>query len=151
MKTRLAFILVVLALLASALLLVWIFNREPPPPDRYPPLEVPKPRPLAASPREAVVAYMEALYRRDFRAAYEYLSARSKETHPYEEFAGLCEGGEATNYDLAGAQQEPPAGGHVTVTVPLVEDPATAGFTTVREDDDWKVIFIGGAPWFPYP
>jgi hypothetical protein len=37
------------------------------------------------------------------------------------------------------------------VSVPVEEDPAEAAFTAVREEGRWKVVYIGGAPWFPYP
>ncbi|MDH4178952.1 MAG: hypothetical protein OEV33_00460, partial [Armatimonadota bacterium] len=39
----------------------------------------------------------------------------------------------------------------VTVTVSMLWDPAEASFTTVRQDGAWRVVFIEGKPWFPYP
>ena len=105
----------------------------------------------AATPVEAVVVYVEALYRKDYGTAYGCLSADSQEAHPYEGFLARAETGEATNFDLAAAQAGEEVAGRVIVRVPLVEDPAEAGFTTVREGGNWRVVFIGGEPWFPYP
>jgi hypothetical protein len=147
MKTRLAVILILAAVAVVAIVLI----RFPAPESTPPPSAVPPPAPAPSSAREAVVAYLEALYRKDFRAAYEHLSAGSQEAHPYDEFLKLCEKGEATNFDLAAAEELRGEDGRVVVTVPLVEDPAEAGFTMVNEDGRWKVVFTTGVPWFPYP
>jgi hypothetical protein len=148
MKTRLAVILVLIAVLAlaAALLVRSQGPRPSPPAGPSPPPETP-----ALAPSAVVVGYLEALYRKDFSKAYSYLSAGSREAHPYDEFLSLCEKGEATNYDLASARELPAEGGRVTVAVPLVEDPAEAAFTTVEEAGSWKVVFTNGVPWFPYP
>ena len=149
MKTRLAVLLIVVAIAAVAFVVIWFPSprrpavRSPAPP--------PKPRAAAATPREAVVRYVGALYKKDFQAAYELLSTQSKQVHPYDEFAQLAESGGAASLDVAGAQEGPETNGRVVVSVPVEEDPAEAGFTTVKEADGWKVVYIGGAPWFPYP
>ncbi len=159
MKTRLPLILLVAVVLVSASLLAIYLGRRSAggrgsrPPSTTPtvePVEPPTPSP-AASPREAVALYLEALERNDFRTAHRYLSADSREAHPYDEFLKLCERGEATNYDVAAARERPGADDRVVVMIPLVEDPAEASFTTSLEAEGWKVVFIGGAPWFPYP
>ena len=147
MKTLLAIILILLAIAVVALVVVRFPTAAPAPP----PEPTPQPRPVAGSPRDAVVSYLEALYRKDYRAAYDHLSAASQQAHPYPGFLKLCEKGVATNFDLAAARERPAEGSRVTVTVPLVEDPAEAGFTTVHEDGGWKVVFSTGVPWFPYP
>ena len=147
MKTRLAVILI----LAAAVVVAIVLIRFPAPESTPPPSAVRPPAPVPSTAREAVVAYLEALYRKDFRAAYEHLSSGSREAHPYDEFLKLCEKGEATNFDLAAAEEGPVEEGRVVVTVPLVEDPAEAGFTMVNEEGRWKVVFTTGVPWFPYP
>jgi len=150
MKTRVAIILMVVALVAVAFVIVRFPGPKRPvsPPASAPP---PKPAARAATPVEAVVVYVEALYRKDYETAYGCLSAESQEAHPYERFLARAETGEATNFDLAAAEAGEEVEGRVTVRVPLVEDPAEAGFTTVREGENWRVVFIGGEPWFPYP
>jgi len=149
MKTRVALILVVLVVAVAVFLIVRLPRTEVPAPV---PAPEPTPPPAAAeTPVEAVVAYLEAIYQKDFAAAYEHLSAPSREEHPYHEFLQLCDKGEATNFDLASATAGPPEDGRVMVTVHMVEDPAEWGFPTVKEGEGWKVVFIGGAPWFPYP
>jgi len=150
MKTRVAVILMVVALAAVAFVIVRFPGPKRPvsPPA---PAPIPKPVVSAATPVEAVVLYVEALYRKDYETAYGCLSAASQGVHPYEEFLGRAETGEAANLDLAAAEVGEEVGGRVMVRVPLVEDPAEAGFTTVREGENWRVVFIGGEPWFPYP
>jgi len=149
MKARAAVILIVVAVAAVA----FVVMRYPGAKGKAP--AAPSPRPTAvkraATPREAVTRYVESLYQKDFRSAYERLSARSREAHPYERFVKLAQSGEATDLDLAEATQGEEQNGRVVVSVPITEDPAEAAFTTVKEDGDWKVVFIGGAPWFPYP
>jgi hypothetical protein len=154
MKARVAIALFVLILAALVFIYVRYSGPESPP---LPPPPAPSPAPppvpdgAATTPEEAVVLYVDALYRKDFEEAYERLSSESREAHSYEEFLERAETGEATNYDLGAAEAGEEIDGRVIVTVPLVEDPASGGFTTVKEDGDWKVIFIGGEPWFPYP
>ena len=152
MKTRLALIAVLLAVAAVAFMLVRCPTPKPPPPPR------PQPEPPPPStPQAVVVAYIQALEQRDFPAAYRHLSARSRELHPYQGFAAQCEKGAGPTYDLTAARLLPPTApqpageDQATVIVPLLEDPAEPSFTTVREDAAWKVVFIGGLPWSPYP
>jgi hypothetical protein len=161
MKGRLPFIILAAAILVAAIIVFQSLvilrlrrivsqPRHPPPP----PVVLPAPPPpvtSAASPREAVVSYLEALDRRDHRAAYAYLSAASRQAHPYQEFLKLCEKGEATGYDVAAARELTAGEGRATVMIPLIEDPAEASFATVHEEGGWVVVFTGGAPWFPYP
>ncbi len=148
MKARVAVLLIVVAVAVVIFVVL-----------RYPGVKRPSPaKPAtpapavkqALTPREAVTWYVEALYRADYKSAYERLSARSRELHPYEEFVRLAESGEATDLDLTQATEGPEKEGRVVVNVPIPEDPAEASFTTVREEGDWKVVFLGGAPWFPY-
>jgi hypothetical protein len=152
MKTRVAVILIVVAL-AVAVFAIIRYPRasRPTPPAPAPPPPVAEPKVVAASPTEAVVGYVEALYRKDYEEAWEHLSKPSQLAHPFEKFLQRAETGEATNLDLAAAEAGKEEQGRVLVTVPLVEDPASAGLTTEREGKGWKVVYIGGEPWFPYP
>ena len=152
MKARVAIVLFVLLLAALVFVYVRYSRPGPPiPPSPPPPAPAPEPEITAATPAGAVVLYIDALYRKDFEEAYEHLSSESRRAYSYEEFLERAETGEATNYDLEAAEAGEQVDGRVTVTVPLVEDPASAGFTTITEDGQWKVVFIGGEPWFPYP
>ena len=150
MKTRVAIILMVVAMAAVAFVIVRFPGPERPVPVPEP---APPPKPVvqAATPVEAVVLYVEALYRKDYETAYGCLSAESQQAHPYERFLARAETGEGTNFDLAAAAAGEAVAGRMIVRVPLVEDPAEAGFTTVEEGGNWRVVFIGGEPWFPYP
>jgi hypothetical protein len=150
MKARLAVILIVVAVAAVAFAVLWFPSaRRSAAPSLAP---VPqRPQTGAATAREAVVRYVEALYRKDFRAAHDLLSARSKEAHPFNDFAARAEAAGGPSLDLAAAREGKEENGRVVVSVPVEEDPAEAAFTTVREEGRWKVVYIGGAPWFPYP
>lgn len=103
-------------------------------------------------PAEVVLAYLQALDRKDYRGAYQHLSRRSQQAHPYAEFEEACTRAGLPSYDLGAVREKPgERGDQVTVVVPLSEDVAEASFATVREESGWKVVFIGGAPGFPYP
>jgi hypothetical protein len=147
MKTRLA---AGLALIAVAAVIALVLAPDPLKPAA--PLPPPQPRPAVpqASARDVVVAYLEALYRKDYRAAYDHLSADSRRAHPYHEYLDLCERGEITDFDVEAAYEKHTGAGATVIAVPLAEDPAEAGFVAVREGGEWKVVFIQGVPWFPY-
>jgi hypothetical protein len=161
MKRGLPFVILAAAILVAAIivfqsLVILRLRRAIAQPRPAPPPPVARrlsdpPMAPAASPREAVVSYLEALDRGDHRNAYACLSAASRQAHPYQEFLKLCEKGEATGHDVAAARELPAGEDRVTVMIPLAEDPAEASFVTAREAGGWVVIFIGGAPWFPYP
>jgi hypothetical protein len=153
MKTWVSIILVLAALVLVTFALLRYPAYHRPAEAVTPPEALPASEPVvgAATPNEAVVAYVEALNRKDYRAAWEDLSQKSKETHPYDEFVDRAETGQSTDLDLAAATEGKEHNGQVIVTVPMVEDPAEAAFTTVEEPSGWKVIYIGGEPWFPYP
>ena len=150
MKTRVAAILVLVAVIVVAVIIIKF--PSPKAPSAEPPAApaTPPPTPAAGTPTEVVVSYLEALYGDDFVTAYGLLSEASREAHSQEDFVELCERGAATSYDLESVREGSPEGDRVIVNVPLVEDPAEAGFVTVDEDGAWKVVFIHGAPWFPY-
>ena len=147
MKTRLAVILVLAAAVAVMVALLIFLTPAPGPP--VAPVSPPPPGP--ASPTEVVVAYLQALEQGDLRAAYDYLSSESQRTHPYESFVEQCENGSGTEFELSTATAGPAENGRVVVTISLAEDPAEGSFTTLEETEGWRVVFIGGAPWFPYP
>ncbi len=148
MKTRLALILVLVTAAAVAFL---VFKFATPKPTPRPPLPAPQPPPGPATPREAVAAYLEALYEGDLSTAYQHLSTRSREAHPYRQFVQLCREGPGPDLDLDAAQEHPVEEDHARVTVPMLEDVAEATFNTVLEDGAWRVVFIEGKPGFPYP
>jgi hypothetical protein len=150
MKTRVAAVLVLVAVIVVAVIVIK-FPSPQAPPSEPPAGPATPPTPAAGTPTEAVVSYLEALYGDEFLTAYGLLSEASREAHSQEEFVELCERGAVTNYDLESVREGSPEGNRVMVNVPLVEDPAEAGFATVEEEGAWKVVFISGAPWFPYP
>jgi hypothetical protein len=149
MKTAIALVLVLLAV-GAVLLALRLFPAVSGGPVH--------PRPAASRPTsqslltpvQVVTAYVQALDRKDYRKAYDLLSADSRQLHPYDDFVARAEKGGSTDYELAKAAEEPGEGSSVVVAVPMTEDVSGAGFHLVREDGAWKVIFIGGTPGFPY-
>jgi hypothetical protein len=148
MKTRVALLL----LLVAAAMVIAAILAFPGLRPAAPPRPVPRPVPQAeADPRQVVAAYLGALEKKDFSVAYGHLSQGSRKAHPYDEFVRLAERSGAPAYDLAAAEEKRGEEGKVVVAVPLSEDVARASFTMVKEGGSWKVVFIGGAPSFPYP
>ncbi len=149
MKVRLALFLV---LVAAAVIAVAVWKLPSPrPPARPAPPRPSAPAKPSLSASEAVQAYLQALGKKDFHAAYSSLSQASQQAHPYEDFSARGEKSGVPSYDLAQAKEKPGVGGRVVVTLPIAEDVAEADFTLVTEGGEWKVVFIGGAPSFPYP
>jgi hypothetical protein len=147
MKARLA---VFLLLVAAAVVIIAVLRL----PVRRPGAVVrPRPQrgPAAAGAKQVVIAYLRALQKQDYRTAYAHLSARSQGAHPFDSFAQDCQKAGFPSLDVEAAQEKTSEGGGTTVVVPMVEDPATAGFTMVREKGEWKIVFVKGSPWFPYP
>lgn len=147
MKIRLGLLVLLIAVAIVVVAILRYPISQPP----APPAPPASPRPQPSSPTQVVRAYLTALEKKDFRAAYSHLSKESQQAHPYQEFASAAEKSGVPSYDLAGGEEKPGEEGRVTVTLPLTDDPAEAGFTMVKEGEAWKVVFIGGAPAFPYP
>jgi hypothetical protein len=151
MKTRLLLILVLLvAVAAAATAIIKLRAPTPTPPPSVPATPAHR-QPEAAEPLDAVAAYLNALASDDFGMAYQYLSAESRAAHTYNEFAALCAERKGPSLDVGAARQHREDEDRVTVAVPMLDEPAEAGFTTVREQGSWRVVFVQGSPWFPYP
>ncbi|MFB3881809.1 MAG: hypothetical protein ACE149_11130 [Armatimonadota bacterium] len=150
MKARLSLVLIAVAI-AAVVFVVLRFPgaKQPSAPPPAPPAPASPAGP--ATPTAAAIGYVEALYQKDYQKAYELLSTRSQAAHPYNDFVQRAERGGSANLDLEAAKAGEEVNGSVTVTVPMVEDPAEASFTVVREADGWRVVYLGGAPMFPYP
>jgi len=148
MKAAIAVVLVVIAVAVVALALYY-FPAAPSPTRAKAGTGRPAPR-FQSAPTEVVAAYLQDLESKDYRHAYDTLSAASRRVHPYDDFVSRAEKAGLPDYDSAKAREEPESANVVTVVLPLREDPATAGFHLVKEEGAWKVVFIGGVPAFPY-
>jgi hypothetical protein len=148
MKVRLA---LAFLLIAAVVVAVVVIKYPPSKPEgrEKPPAQ--RPKPPAAEPEEVVTAYLTALTKQEHRRAYELLSAESRQAHTYEEFAAACKQAGFPSLDVGAANVRSKEGDRATVAVPMVEDPAEAGFTMAKEEGAWKVVFREGTPWFPYP
>ncbi len=147
-----ALVAVVLILLAVGIVLgVMYFHPAPKPPP--PRVSVPKPAKVTAplaSPSETVKTYLGALYEKNYRTAYNQLSAASQQAHPYDEFVKLNEEKGMTQFDLTSAKQEAGGEEEAVVSVSVKEDVAQHGFRLVQEEGVWKIVFLKGTPSFPY-
>jgi len=146
-KVRLAVAIIVLAAAIAAAVFFLYPPQKPKPPGPKPLVTA---RPQAPPPKEVVVRYLKALQSRDCRAAYDLLSATSRQAHPYPEFVSLCEKAGSPSLDVEAATEKASHDDRASVTVPMIEDPAEAGFALVREGEAWKIVFAKGSPWFPY-
>jgi hypothetical protein len=151
MKTRLVLILVLLVAVAAATTAIFKLRAPKPTPRPSAPTTPAQQQPEAAAPLDAVAGYLNALASDGFGVAYQYLSAESRAAHTYDEFAALCAERTGPSLDVAAARQHREGEDRVTVAVPILDEPGEAGFTTVREQGSWRVVFVQGSPWFPYP
>ncbi len=111
-----------------------------------PPAPTPSPNQVALT---AVSAYVTALEKHDFAAAYELLSTDSQSKHSRASFEKQANRGEMPSYDLTTARILSLSGDDALVEVHLADDPATHGFTMHRERGAWKVVYWGGTPDWP--
>lgn len=140
-------ILAVVIVLAAVL----IAGRDRTPPS--PPVPPPPPGPTQSAPdaaREAVVTYMQHLQHGEYAEAHALLSKESRERHPLDKFQRQAEQS-VTFYDLSSARVKLTKPGRAEVTLRQEEDPASATVIAVREDDAWRVVYLGGRPSQPYP
>ena len=126
MKTRLVLILVLLVAVAAATTAIIKLRAPKPTPRPSAPTTPAQQQPEAAAPLDAVAAYLNAL-------------------------AALCAERKGPSLDVAAAREHRDDEDRVTVAVPMLDEPGEAGFTTVREQGSWRVVFVQGSPWFPYP
>lgn len=98
---------------------------------------------------QTVTEYLTALEQRKFADAYELLSRDSQSKHDRAEFEEQSKR-EMPSFDLTTASTTI-TGDTALVQVQQTEDPATHGFTLVREDGAWKIVYWGGTPGAPYP
>ena len=105
----------------------------------------------AQSPADTVVSYIQALEEKKYETAYRLLSKPSQEKHTYDDFVAQVEKTGVTEYDLASARLKERQGERATVEVQLREDPSSAGFALDNEKGEWRVVYVGGIPSFPYP
>jgi hypothetical protein len=99
--------------------------------------------------KQTVIAYVKALDRKDFHAAYDLLSQASREQHTYAQFAQQGNSG-ITQLDLSTAAADD-SDGNMVVSMQLAEDPGSHGFYLVREGGHWKIVYRGGSPGMPQP
>jgi len=128
-------------------------RRKPPPPTPTPPAPAPvveTPEQAAQAGKSAVVAYLTHLEKGEYQAAHALLTAESQAEHPYEEFAEQAKESWPL-YETDGASAKATAKERVVVSVPMVEDPARIPIVASKEQGKWRVVYLKGRPWTPYP
>jgi hypothetical protein len=121
-------------------------SRKPSPPPEPPTRD-------ARAPADVVKAYLEALESKQYRVAYQALTADSRSRHSLAEFERAA-GEPGPVYDLdrvdvVESQGAGPEEAHVSVGI--AEDPAVQTFTLKREDQAWRIVFKSGSPATPSP
>ena len=152
---RTALLIVVLVLIGAAGLLVWERQRGSAPPISRPTAPPVKPSSPGRGREEtraarAVISYLRALYQPDYQRAYALLSSASRRKYSYREFAAACRQG-AADFELNVSPRVEKKDRGLAVTLHLAEEPGTHSFLTVRENGEWKVVYLSGRPTFPYP
>ena len=144
------------AIALVALVVAWGLvgcRRKPPPPPPTPPAPAPvveTPEQAAEAGKSAVVAYLTHLEKGEYEAAHALLTSESQAEHPYEEFAEQAKKSWPL-YEKDGAAAKATDKERVVVSVPKVEDPARIPFVTAKDGGKWRVVYLTGRPWTPYP
>lgn len=124
------------------------FARDNSRPTARPSTTVPAPVNLGNEAIATVTDYLEALQKHDYAAAYSLLSPDAQSKHTRARFEQQGQQG-MPSYDLSTARATI-KGDTALVAVQQLEDPATHGFTLIRLDGAWKVVYQGGTPGAPW-
>ena len=98
---------------------------------------------------QTVTAYITALKDGKYAAAYDMLSNGSQTLHTRAAFEQKGKKGMPL-YDFRTAKATV-TGDTAMVEIRQLEDPATHGFSLVREGGSWRVVYRGGIPGAPTP
>ena len=155
---RTALVIFILLFLGAVGLLIWQHQQgsapssggQPPTPPPVAPVEPSRPENEETRAAQAVISYLRAIYKSDYRQAYGLLSAPSRRKHSYEDFRADCQQG-ATDFELSSVPEVTRKDGTIAVTLSLAEEPGTHSFLAVPEGKEWKVVYLSGQPSFPYP
>jgi len=104
-----------------------------------------------AAAKQAVIDYLQALYKKDFSRAYDLLSEASRQGHSLSDFEKTAQQAQVV-YDLARARTEKVTadGGEVIVPFSSAEEPGGKTFALVKESGTWKIVYKVGTPFSPY-
>ncbi len=122
-------------------------TRQPSPPPSPPPTPVTTTIDPAEQALTTVREYLTALQGGKYAVAYGMLASDAQAKFTQARFEQQGKQGMPL-YDLKTAKVTV-TGDRAQVTMQLLEDPATGGFHLVREGEQWKVVYRGGAPGMP--
>jgi hypothetical protein len=100
---------------------------------------------LARSPEQVVRQYLSALKKKDYRAAYSYLTPDTQGIFSLQEFAGIDRGYSGLDENNAEICWQ-----GVFVSMKIKQDPASWGYLLVKSKGKWKIVIREGSPSFPY-
>jgi hypothetical protein len=141
---------VIIVLLVGVIVALVVLYPRPRPPVVTPAVAQPQPESAAQAAQQAVVTYLEHLQNDEYQAAYELLTADSRNRHPLDEFQRQAKQG-IPFYDMSSATVSLTAPGRAEVTLRQVEDPASITITAARENGAWRIVYLRGRPGSPYP
>ncbi len=100
---------------------------------------------LARSPEQVVRQCILALKKKDYKAAYFYLTPDTQKIFSLQEFAGMDKGFSGLNDNDAEICWQ-----GVFVEMKMKQDPASWGFLLVKTKGKWRIVIRKGSPSFPY-
>ena len=97
-------------------------------------------------PEQVVRQYILALKKKDYRAAYSYLTPDTKERLSFKAFSSLNE----KMMTLMNERKTWISWQGVMVGTQIYDDPGTWGYLLVKSKGKWKIVIRKGSPSFPY-
>jgi hypothetical protein len=101
---------------------------------------------LALSPEEVVKQYILALKKKDYRAAYSYLTPDTQKILSFEDFSSKNE----KMMTLMNERKTWISWQGVIVGIQIYDDPGTWGYLLVKSKGKWRIVIRKGSPSFPY-
>lgn len=101
---------------------------------------------LARSPKLVVRQYILALKKKDYKAAYSYLTPDTQEILSFEDFSSKNE------KMMTGMNERKTwiSWQGVMVGTQIYQDPGSWGYLLVKSNGKWKIVLRKGSPSFPY-
>ena len=101
---------------------------------------------LALSPEQVVRQYILALKKKDYKAAYSYLTPDTKERLSFEDFSSKNE----KMMTLMNERKTWISWQGVMVGTQIYQDPGSWGYLLVKSNGKWKIVLRKGSPSFPF-
>ena len=98
--------------------------------------------------KEVVRLYIDGLENGNYDDSYNLLSLSSQKTHSLSDFKEDIKLG-MPQLDLDNMNVKANDDGTILVSVNFIEDPSTAGYNLIFENENWCIVYQGGSPAMP--